>query len=58
MFNVSKFLKPVVVGLALIGAVTTANTIAASAQEINFFTIGTGGTSYTYLSYSPIVGQV
>lgn len=55
MFNVFKPLKTIVVGLALAGA--SIATTTASAQELKFFTIGTGGTSYTYYPVGGVIAN-
>jgi len=55
MLSVSKFLKFAFVGLALVG--TSMATTPISAQELNFFTIGTGGTSYTYYPVGGVIAN-
>jgi len=55
MFNVNKILKRFVVGFALASAGMTAT--AVSAQEIKFFTIGTGGTAYTYYPVGGVIAN-
>jgi hypothetical protein len=55
MFNVSTALKRFLVGLAIVGAGMMATT--ASAQNLKFFTIGTGGTAYTYYPVGGIIAN-
>ena len=55
MFNVSTALKRFFVGLAIVGAGMMATT--ASAQNLKFFTIGTGGTAYTYYPVGGIIAN-
>ena len=46
-------LKAAVVGAALIAGVGT----AAVAQDLKFFTIGTGGTAYTYYPVGGVIAN-
>ena len=55
MFNGSKHLKYAFAGLVLFGASMAATT--ASAQDLKFFTIGTGGTSYTYYPVGGVIAN-
>lgn len=49
----SKFIKAVAVGAVMsLGLVS-----APSAQDINFFTIGTGGTSFTYYPVGGVIAN-
>ncbi len=55
MFNVKKLLTYIFVGFVLVGAGLATKT--ASAQDIKFFTIGTGGTAYTYYPVGGVIAN-
>ncbi|MEL7228953.1 MAG: TAXI family TRAP transporter solute-binding subunit [Pseudomonadota bacterium] len=48
----SKTIKAAAIGAALLGAIAT-----AQAQDLKFFTIGTGGTAYTYFPVGGVIAN-
>jgi len=53
MKNITKGFKAALLGAALVTGVAT----AASAQDLKFFTIGTGGTAYTYYPVGGVIAN-
>ncbi len=52
-----KSLKKIVKSIAVTAAVVVGATTLASAQDIKFFTIGTGGTAYTYYPVGGVIAN-
>ena len=57
MSFISSTLKSLTAGAAMIGAVAAIGSTPASAQDLQFFTIGTGGTAYTYYPVGGVIAN-
>ena len=51
--KITKGFKAALLGAALVAGVAT----TAAAQELKFFTIGTGGTAYTYYPVGGVIAN-